>query len=128
MRLCMKLTAMVMFVAAMVAVRPVVASQTGESGAVVGPNMIEGTVSGVDWGAGRLSIGGVAGFLSTEIMVTPETIIRSSGNEPIALKDVRKGDVIRARYRKAGDENVATSIVVVYGQGQPPADPREPKG
>jgi hypothetical protein len=86
-----------------------------------GPNMIEGTVSSVDWGANKLSIGGVAGFLGTELRVTPETKITTRDKEPLTLKEIREGDVIRARYRRVGDQNMATSIAVLYAPGRVPS-------
>ena len=86
-----------------------------------GPNMIEGTVSSVGWGANKLSIGGVAGFLGTELRVTPETKIMTRDKEPLTLKEIREGDVIRARYRRVGDQNVATSIAVLYAPGRVPS-------
>jgi Cu/Ag efflux protein CusF len=97
---------------------PVVAQQAGDekAGGAQAPNMIEGTVSGVDWGASRVSIGGVAGFLGTEITVSPETTITGRDKQSLSLKDIRKGDVIRARYRRVGDQNVATSIAVLYSK------------
>lgn len=99
------------------------AAQQAAPGAGAGqeaPSMIEGTVSGVDWGAGKLTIGGVAGFLGTELLVSPQTKITSKQNEQLSIRDIRQGDVIRARYRKVGDQNMATSIAVLHSRGTRP--------
>ncbi len=99
------------------------AAQQEQTGAPAGkpaqaPNMIEGTVSGISLSAGKLTVGGVAGFLGTDLLISPETQIKATGGQNLALKDIRKGDVIRARYRKAGDQNIATSITVIQAPGR----------
>lgn len=85
------------------------------------PNMVEGTVSSMDWGENKLSVGGVAGFLGTELLVNPKTRITGPGKQRLTLVDIRQGDVIRANYRKVGDQNLATSITVLFTQGRKPA-------
>jgi hypothetical protein len=94
-------------------------------GAAQPPSMIEGTVSSVDWGAGKLTVGGVAGFLGTEVRVNPETKITGRGDQRLSIRDIRQGDVIRARYRKVGDQNMATTIAVLYAQGRQPSSSGE---
>jgi Cu/Ag efflux protein CusF len=98
---------------------PAAGGKEAPSTAQKSPNFIEGTVSGVDWATNRVTIGGVAGFLGTELRVAPETKISAKGGKTLSIKDIRKGDVIRANYRRVADQNVASSITVLYGQAAP---------
>jgi hypothetical protein len=81
-------------------------------------NTIEGTVSGVDWSQGRISIGGVAGFLGTEIYADANTKVVGPQEQKMGFQSIAKGDVIKARYRKVGDKNVADRITVLFKPGQ----------
>jgi len=111
----------VAFVLAGVALPQVVwAQQTQQQGAAPeqAQNTIEGTVSGVDWSQGRISIGGVAGFLGTDIYADANTMVMGPSDQKVGVQSIAKGDVIKARYRRIGDKNVAEKINVLFKPGQ----------